>query len=265
MVNQTLKGQVALITGGLGDIGKAIAIDLAQHGAAVAISDIAPAGSASDLLAQLGALGRRARYDRVDVADAEAVARWVDAVEADLGVASLVVPNAAIVTLARATDISPADWQRELSVNLSGGMYVAQAAAKRLLHHNTPGRIVFIGSWAAHQPHPHMAAYSAAKAGLRMFAKCLALELAPKGILVNEVAPGYVDAGLTGQLWAKSPAARETGKQQVPTHELITPAEVAAQVTHLCDPANRHITGSTILMDGGLSLTSVSHHQKDPQ
>ena len=125
---------------------------------------------------------------------------------------------------------------------------------QRLLHHGQPGRIVFVGSWAAHAPHPALPAYCVAKAGLRMLMKCLALELGPHDILVNEVAPGWVDAGLSGRIFNDNPGAREDAVGKVPVRRLIAPAEVAYEVAHLCDPAVRHTTGSVALMDGGLSL-----------
>jgi NAD(P)-dependent dehydrogenase (short-subunit alcohol dehydrogenase family) len=82
----------------------------------------------------------------------------------------------------------------------------------------------------------------------------MALELAPQGILVNEVAPGFVDAGLSGRFFREKPGLREQAAARVPIGQLIEACDVARQVAHLCDPANRHMTGSTILMDGGLSL-----------
>jgi NAD(P)-dependent dehydrogenase (short-subunit alcohol dehydrogenase family) len=82
----------------------------------------------------------------------------------------------------------------------------------------------------------------------------MALELGPHGILVNEVAPGYVDAGLSGRFFNEQPGSRENAERRVPIHKLIVPQDVALQVAHLCDPENKHMTGSVLLMDGGLSL-----------
>jgi NAD(P)-dependent dehydrogenase (short-subunit alcohol dehydrogenase family) len=254
--NKTLAQHVAIISGGLGDIGRAIALELARRGADVALGDIRPAPDAAETRAQINAQGVRCRYDRVDVSVADEVSGWFAAVEQDLGVANVIVPNAAIVTVASALDLLPAQWSRELQVNLTGAFHMAQAGAARLRHHNKPGRIVFIGSWAAHAPHPSIPAYCCAKAGLRMLCKCMALELAPHGILVNEVAPGYVDAGLSASLWKTNPGARAKAAERVPTGELIEAGEVALQVAHLADPGNRHMTGSTLLMDGGLSLVT---------
>ena len=249
-----LQHQVAIISGGLGDIGRATAMELARRGADIALGDILPAENAESFQSDMRQLGRRARYDSVDVSDAEAVTRWVGAVESDLGVPTLIIPNAAVVTLKGIRTVSPAEWSRELNINLNGAYHLAQSGALRLLHHKKPGRVVFIGSWAAHAPHPHIPAYCAAKAGLRMLCRCMAVDLAPDGILVNEVAPGYVNAGLTAQVWEMEPERRIQSVSRVPVRKTIEPEEVALQVAYLCDPANQHMTGSTLLMDGGLSL-----------
>jgi NAD(P)-dependent dehydrogenase (short-subunit alcohol dehydrogenase family) len=246
------------VSGGLGDIGRAIALELARRGADIAVGDVLEPESAGALRMEVEALGRRLRYDRVDVSDAAAVSAWVEAVEADQGVADLIVPNAAIVTQADSRTITPEQWSRELRVNLDGAFYLARAGVARLLKHNRPGRVVFLGSWAAHAPHSHIVAYCAAKAGLRMLCRCMALELAPHGILVNEVAPGYVDAGLSAQIFRDQPARRLRAERTVPLGALISADEVAAQVAYLCDPANRQITGSVLLLDGGLSLLTAN-------
>jgi glucose 1-dehydrogenase len=208
------------------------------------------------VLGQLAELGVRARYDRVDVSRPDEVTKWFDEVERNLGLASLIIPNAAIVTVSPLMKMQQEDWTRELNVNLTGAFHMARTGTARLLHHQRPGRIVFTGSWAAHAPHPLITAYCVAKAGLRMLCKCMALELAPHGILVNEVAPGYVDAGLSAGVWKSNPQARANAQSRVPINKLIDVEDVAFQVAHLCDPANRHMTGSTLLMDGGLSLVT---------
>lgn len=253
---ELLYGQTAIISGGAGDIGGAISRELARLGANIAMGDVRESSSVEGLLAEIRDMGRQARYDRVDVSNADAVRDWVQAVEAELGVTTLIIPNAAIVTLADIRRIRPAEWERELQINLNGAFYLAQAGAQQLLAHHKPGRIVFVGSWAAHAAHTGLPAYCVAKAGLRMLCRCMVLDLAPEQILVNEIAPGYVDAGLSGRIFDENPGRREKAAQLVPTRSLITAEEVARQVAYLCDPANRHITGSTILMDGGLSLVS---------
>lgn len=253
-----LSGQTALISGGIGDIGRAIARELAVQGADIALCDLCPASDAEPFLAELRALGRRARYSAVDVSDASAVQQWVRDIESTLGVPTLIIPNAAQVTQADVRQLTAEQWSRELRVNLDGAFHLAQAGALRLVEHRKPGRIVFIGSWAAHRVHAHIPAYCVAKAGLRMLCQCMAAEFAAHGILVNEVAPGIVDAGLSGRIMDGTPALRDSARQLTPVKELVQPADVARSVAFLCDPANRQMTGSVLLQDGGMSLLAPS-------
>jgi glucose 1-dehydrogenase len=227
---------------------------LARRGADIALGDILDPPQAKPQLQQIRDLGRRCRYDRVDVSDAAAVSQWVAAAEREFGVPTLVIPNAAIVHTAGVRELTAEEWRHELAVNLDGAFHLAQSAALRLLHRRKPGRVVFIGSWAGHVPHPAITAYCVSKAGLRMLCRCMAAELAEHGILVNEVAPGYVNAGLSGKVFRQDPKLREKSTRSVPVRELIDPAEVAVQVARLCEPDNRHFAGATLVMDGGLSL-----------
>lgn len=249
-------GQVAVISGGLGDIGRAVGLKLAAAGADIAIADIFEAERANDYLAQISSLGRNVHYAQVDICNLRAVEEWIATVESVLGVPSLVICNAAIVLLGNSLSVAPDDWSRLMRVNLDGAFYLARTAAANLIQHSAAGRIVFIGSWAASVPHPQIVAYSVAKAGLRMLCKCMALDLAKHNILVNEVAPGYVDGGLARLWYVDHPEERDTDAALVPANRLADPEEVADQVVHLCHPMNRHMTGSVLLMDGGLSLVS---------
>ena len=249
-----LQGQVAVVSGGLGDIGRAISLELARCGADVAICDLHRSAEAQPLLSNISALERRGLYGQVDVTNDRQVSDWLDVVHTELGLPTLVIPNAAIVTVMPILSVDAVTWRRELSVNLDGTFFLAAAAARKLVSHVSPGRIVFVGSWAADHVHLQIPTYCVAKAGLRMLVKCMAAELASRAILVNEVAPGFVDAGLAARFMETDPLERERSQRQVPTGMLIEPIDVARQVVHLCDPENRHITGATVLMDGGLSL-----------
>jgi glucose 1-dehydrogenase len=256
MQKRTLDGQVAVISGGLGDIGRAVGRKLAALGADIAVGDILDATHASSHLAEIATLERRSHYTAVDISDSKAVEQWIEDVETTVGIPTLIICNAAIVSIANSLTIDTDEWARTLHVNLDGAFFLARAAAARLVKHQIPGRIVFMGSWAAHTPHPQIVAYSVAKAGLRMLCKCMALELAKHDILVNEVAPGYVDGGLVRRWYSEDPTLRGRDSGRVPLQRLIHPDEVALEVSHLCDPANRHMTGSVVLMDGGLSLVA---------
>ncbi|HZO89021.1 MAG TPA: SDR family oxidoreductase [Chthonomonadaceae bacterium] len=260
---ETLQGQRAIISGGLGDIGRAIARELARRGADIALGDVLEPEKAEPMLQELEQMGRKARYDYADVSDAHAVRGWVAAVETDLGVPTLIIPNAAVVTLEGIRTLTPEQWRRELRINLDGAFHLAQAGAQRLLHHQLPGCIVFIGSWVGHAAQTHIPAYCVSKAGIRMLCRCLARDLAPHGILVNEVAPGNVDAGLSGRIYDATPGLRERDSRRIPVRKLIQPEEVAWQVANLCEPANQNMTGSVLVMDGGLSLLSYRKEEED--
>lgn len=246
--NRPLRGQVAVISGGLGDIGRATAQVLRAAGATVALGDLAPAEAARRTMAGV-------HYTRVDVTKLSGVDRWLARVTRDLGVPSLVICNAGIVEPGTALGTTSAQWERTLAVNLTGAFFMAQSAARSMVAKKIRGRIVFIGSWAAHVPHRTITTYSVAKAGLRMAMKCLALELAPRGILVNEVAPGVVDAGLSGRIMAERRGHRARVLRKIPLARLLAADDVARGVASLCDPSSRHMTGSVLLLDGGLSLT----------
>jgi NAD(P)-dependent dehydrogenase (short-subunit alcohol dehydrogenase family) len=249
-----LSGRVAVISGGLGDIGKATALELARCAADVAVCDLRDAREADSLRAAVTALGRRFRYDRVDVSDAQAVAGWIAELEQAFGAPDLIIANAAIVDIKPLERLSAEYWRRELSVNLDGAFHLTQVTTARLIELRRPGRVVFVGSWAADHVHVQIPTYCVGKAAVRMLCRCMAAALAPAGILVNEIAPGYVDAGLASRFMQEDPAVRETSRREVPIQLLIEPEEVAREIAHLCDPANRHMTGATVVMDGGLSL-----------
>jgi len=255
-MNKLFENKTVLISGGLGDIGRAMAIEFARHGANIALCGLDPTSVATAFLDEMKQFSVSCTYSQVDVAEAATVKDWVNTVEKNQGIPSIIIANAAIVTLAHIHEITPEQWNRELRVNLDGAFYLTQSATARLVYHRQPGRVVFIGSWAAYTPHTHIPAYCVSKAGMRMLCKCMALELAPHNILVNELAPGYVAAGLSGNIWKQNPGMSEESRLKVPIQKIISAKQVALQVIQLCHPDNEHMTGSTVLMDGGLSLRS---------
>lgn len=255
-MDQLFKTKTVLISGGLGDIGKAIAIEFAGRGANIALGDIKADSYASGFIAELSRFNISSAYHQVDVSDAKAVDEWIDKVENKLGTPDIIIANAATVTLGGVHAITPQQWSQELRVNLDGAFFMTQNTTARLLAKKLPGRVVFIGSWAAHAVHPNLPAYCVSKAGIRMLCQCMALELAPHNILVNEIAPGFVEAGLSASIWKEKPELSKQAAERVPVKKLISAEAVAKQVAYLCHPDNEHMTGSTLLMDGGLSLLS---------
>ena len=253
-MTMTFENHIVLISGGLGDIGRAIAAAFATQGASIAIGDVKPPQDAETFLTELRKENVSAHYQRVNVSQPEEVDDWVENVQNTLGTPNIVIANAATVTISGIEKVTAKEWGDEIDVNLNGSFYVTRAVAAKLIENKTPGRIVFIGSWAAHAVHPNLPAYSVSKAAVRMLCKCMAFELAPYEILVNEIAPGYVEAGLSAAIWKTNPELSEQARQRVPVKKLISAGEVARQVLLTCHPDNVHMTGSTILMDGGLSL-----------
>jgi glucose 1-dehydrogenase len=250
--------RLAAISGGLGDIGQACALAFAALGVDVAVCDLHVDHRSDELKAQLAGSGVRYSCNQADVSDEVSVIRWLQAVESGQGTPDIVVVNAALVAPAPMRAMTVGNWQSQLDVNLTGAMFVANAAAKAIVAAGKPGHIVFVGSWAAEAPHSHAAAYCVAKAGLRMLMRVMALEYASFGIQVNEVAPGLVEAGLSRQVLQDAPALREQMVSKIPLKRMMTPDEVAWHVANVCDPRNRSMCGATITCDGGLSLATAA-------
>lgn len=249
------KDNVAFISGGLGDLGKAIAIKFAEQGAHISVADIRDPKDSKDLENKIKSLGRKFLYQKADLAQAKNVTSWYEETKRQIGTPDLIIYSSAIINVVKSfIEVTDAQWENEVAVNLSTAFYMSKISSQKLMEEKKPGRIVLIGSWAGHAVHSHIPSYCVSKAGLRMFVQCIAKELAPFNILVNEIAPGYVDAGLTGQLFQKNPGLREVNRMKVPNRLLISSDDVADNVLFLCDPNNKHMVGSTLLMDGGLSL-----------
>lgn len=239
--------QIAVVTGAAGSIGAAIADHLAALGARVAGSDAAAKPSTGD----------RRRMDKVDVTRSSEVDGWIDRITADWGPPTIGIVCAGITRAGRLHELTDADWSEVLAVNLDGAFYTARAVIRTMRRSRIEGRIVFIGSWAAHAPHPHIGAYSISKAALRSLCQTLALDHAKDGILVNEVAPGIVDAGLSRELFRKDAALLERTTTAIPIGRMMTPEDVARDVAFLASPENRHTTGTVLVSDGGISLAST--------
>ncbi|MBZ0305257.1 MAG: SDR family oxidoreductase, partial [Anaerolineae bacterium] len=193
-----LTNKTALVTGGLGDLGQAMALHLAQAGANVVIWDLLP--EADDRLQPVRASGRRVAYQQVDVANRAEVDAAMDKIAGNL---DIVCSNAGIVESAPFLEISGESWQKHLEVNLTGCFNVGQAAARLMVKKQIPGRIIFTSSWVGSIPWPEIAAYTVTKAGVNMLVRQMARELAVYGICVNAVAPGIVRAGLAGRQLAE--------------------------------------------------------------
>lgn len=246
--------RTVLITGACGDIGRSLARVFAEHGDRLALCDVQGESQARPLLQELESAGVQTCYAPVNVTDAAAMDAFVAATARSLGPPDICLANAGIVERGALVDLAVEAWRRTLEVNLTGCFITAQTAVRAMLAAKRRGHVVFISSWVQDVPREGIGAYCASKGGLKMLAKTLALELAPKGIRANLVAPGWVDAGLTGQNLQSHPERRADIEAQIPVGRLATADEIARAVRLLCSDDAGYITGTTLLVDGGSSL-----------
>ncbi len=242
-----------LITGGSRGIGRATAEAFARAGAAVAFnySRVEDEDEAAETLAALRALGARACGVRADVSDADAVTRLFAEARGTLGgPPDTVVNNAAVTADGLVMMLPEAAWERVLAVNLKGAYLCCRAALRGMIAARG-GRIVNVVSPAAFFGKEGAASYAASKGGLVSLTKSLAREVARYAITVNAVSPGYVDTHLIADLGAEARAAL---LGQIPLGRLGTPDDVAGVIVFLASPAGAYLTGTTVHVDGGLTM-----------
>ncbi len=244
-----INGLRVAIGGGAGDIGAAMAADLTRHGATVTILDRKDPGEAEPWIERASANGPVA-FRQVDVTNRQAV----DEALASLAPLDVVIGNQAIGQGIPFLDLTEADWQAHLDVNLTGCFNLGQSAARLMVQHGRGGRILFTGSWVQEVPWPEISAYSTTKAGVRMLARSMARELARYGIRVNVIAPGIVYAGLARHQMETEPQYARRIQGIIPLGDLQTPEQIAQATTFLCSSASSQMTGSVLLIDGGASL-----------
>lgn len=236
------------VTGGQGDIGQAIAQRLMQDGFRVTLVDLVP-----------GEAPKGCESVRCDIT----VREEVEQLFAGNDEVYAVIANAGVVLGAPFLSQTLDDWERTMAVNLTGSFHVAQCAARKMAlqapdPNGVRGKILFTSSWVQERPCPRSAAYAASKAGVHMLAQCMAQELAAEGILVNLVAPGAVDAGITRRTYRQHPEFREEMAAMVPLQRLQPATSVAGAFSYLCSSDADHMTGATMRIDGGLSLLSCN-------
>jgi 3-oxoacyl-[acyl-carrier protein] reductase len=241
-----LTGRVAVVTGGSRGIGRAIATALHGAGAKLAIlgRDEANATAAAT------ALGHAARGYRCDVAVAADVEQALAAVERDLGPVDVLVNNAGITKDNLLFRIAEADWDAVLDANLKGAFLLTKLAARGMIKRRW-GRIVNIASVVGLIGNKGQANYAASKAGLIGFTKAVAKELASRNVLVNAVAPGYIDTEMTQAI---SDEAKQALQAAIPLGRLGAAAEIAGAVLFLASDFASYITGQVLVVDGGMVM-----------
>jgi NAD(P)-dependent dehydrogenase (short-subunit alcohol dehydrogenase family) len=245
-----LDGQVALVTGAARGLGRAIALALAHGGADIALG-LRDASSGDGLVGEIEALGRRAVALQMDVTDLDQVRDGVDAAADQLGRLDLLVNNAGIAPGNPAEEVTEADFDATVAINLKGTFFASQAAGRRMIEQGTGGRIVNLGSQAGAVALPGEAIYCMTKAGIAHLTRCLAVEWGRHGINVNAVAPTFVHTPGTQAVLADPVFRADVEERIAALHRIGEPVEVAGAVVFLASPAASLITGETLLIDGG--------------
>jgi NAD(P)-dependent dehydrogenase (short-subunit alcohol dehydrogenase family) len=249
----TLTGRVAVITGSARGLGRALAKGFAESGASVVVCDRNESG-ARQVVEELVTAGHRGVAEAVDVASTQSCQELVQSAVRSFGRLDVWVNNAAVDVIGPVLQLSPADWDHVLAVNLTGAFHASQQAARQMVTQGTGGSIINITSIAATVGIHGLAAYSAAKAGLNQLTRVMALELAPSGIRVNAVAPGYLENVMEGAEAEHADPAKEGHiRTFTPLSRRARLSEVVGPVLFLASDAASYVTGTVLFVDGGYS------------
>jgi glucose 1-dehydrogenase len=247
-----LAGKVALVTGASSGIGRASALAMARAGADVALNYLTLPEAAERAAAEIRGLGRRALLWPVDVSDQAAVEAMVAGTAQELGRLDILVSSAVYSDREQFVAANMAGFRRTIDVTMWGAFYALRAAAQQMIAQKQGGSVVVIGSAHAKIAHPTCMAYNMAKAANDQMARTAALELAPHGIRVNIVYPGWTDT--PGERKFFSEEVLKEASKQLPFGRLARPEEIARGVLFLVDPDSEYVTGSTLEIDGGAHL-----------
>ncbi len=242
-----LKGKTAVVTGAKQGIGKGIAALLAKAGARVVVSDCDLRG----VQETAKEIGGKAFAVKCDVSNARDVDSLVKTTVKKFGSLDVLVNNAGIYPFKPFTELTEADWQRVMDVNLKGVFLCTRAATKQMIAQKTGGKVVSISSIASLVGFSGLAHYCASKGGINAFTRAVALELAPYKINVNAVAPGAIQTPGVGEV---DPKTLEQTLAFIPWKRMGLPQDIAAAVLFLCSKEAGYITGQTLVVDGGYVL-----------
>ena len=249
-----LKGKVALVTGGAGDLGRAMGRALAEAGATVVLGDV-DSQLAREAAEGLVAQGLNASHAEIDVADEASVTAAIASLLDDRGALDILINNAGIAARRASVELAFADWARVLAVNLGGTFLCSRTAARHMLERRS-GAIVNVASIMGLLGNQLYAnpAYHASKGGIVNLTRAHAAEWASHGIRVNAVAPTFVDTRLTGRL-LEDASIRDGILSRTPMGRLADADDVAAAVVFLASDAAKFITGAIVPVDGGWTAT----------
>ena len=249
-----LTGRVALVTGASSGLGRHFAGVLAQAGAALALA-ARRADSLAAVAAEIEAAGGRAMVVPLDVADAGSVPAAVATVTAQLGGLDILVNNAGTTVSRPLLELTEADWDGVVDVNLKGCFLVAQEAARAMVQQGRGGAIVNVASILGLRVAAQLAAYVASKTGLVGLSQAMALELARHRIRVNALCPGYIETDINQAFFATPPG--EALIKRIPQRRLGRMEELEGPLLLLCSDAGSYITGATLAVDGGHMVNTL--------
>lgn len=255
-----LQGQPALVTGANSGIGKAVALGLAKAGADVIINYVADPAAADDIAHQIEAMGRRAIAIKADVSnETEVEAMFAQAIQ-HFGTLHIVVNNAGLQRDSAFDEMTLAQWQTVLNVNLTGQFLCSRAAVREFKRRGidvaisqAAGKIICMSSVHEQIPWAGHANYAASKGGVMMLMKSLAQEVAPQRIRVNGIAPGAIRTPINTNAW-NTPEAYESLMTLVPYKRIGEPEDIAQAAIWLASDAADYVTGATLFVDGGMTL-----------
>jgi glucose 1-dehydrogenase len=255
-----VRGKNVLVTGGSSGIGQAIAVRFAEHGANVAINYLRQPDEAKETADQVHACVAKVQQEGVrdvlvgaDVSKEDEVVRMVGEAVEGLGGIDVLVNNAGIQISRPSDELSSADFDKVLAVNLRGAFMCAREAIKHFLEEDTAGSIVNISSVHQLIPKPDYLGYSVSKGGMQNLTRTLALEYAGRGIRVNGIGPGATITP-TNSAWIEDPVKKEMVESHIPMARAGTADEMAGVTCFLASDDAAYITGQTIFVDGGLTL-----------
>jgi 3-oxoacyl-[acyl-carrier protein] reductase len=248
----SLAGRVALVTGGSRGIGRAVSLMLARAGARVAVNYVRDAAAAEATAAEIAAIGNQTVALRADLSDPAAADALIAATEERLGPLDVLVVSHGIWKHAPLLDMTPQAWRETLATNLDGAYAVCRAAARRMVPRKT-GTIVLIASTAGQRGEAEYAHYAASKGALLALMKSLASELAPHGIRVNAVAPGWVLTDMTRATLEGPEGPPAIAK--IPLGRPARPEEIAGPVAFLASDMASYMYGEVLAVNGGAVMT----------
>jgi 3-oxoacyl-[acyl-carrier protein] reductase len=250
-----LSGRIALVTGASQGLGRRFARVLAERGAAVALA-ARQQGKLAEVERAIAASGARVASVTLDVTDQRSIERAIAAVENALGPIDVLINNAGVAVSKGVLEQTEDDWDRVVDTNLKGAFFTAQAVARRMVARAPKpewgGNIVNIASVLAQGVVGHLAPYAASKGGLWQLTRTMALELARHEIRVNALAPGYIVTEINRDFLATE--AGERLRKRIPQRRFGTPEDLDGALLLLASDASRYMTGSIIVLDGGLLL-----------